>query len=79
MPEYELNFAPGVNLVPVPGAWSYGRIASLTHDDIDGLYGDLEADFGVVYRPVAVSGHRRRRASSSRLVLPGPRHETWPG
>jgi hypothetical protein len=62
--DYELNIAPRVNLVPVPGALVYGSVASVTHGDIDGLYGDLEADFGVIYRPVAVgaidtAGHLR--------------------
>lgn len=52
--DFELRIGQRATLVPCPGARAYGMLISLTHGDLERLYGGpgLEA-----YRPEAVLAH----------------------
>ena len=51
---FELCICPRVNLVPSDGASVYGAVISITHDDLEKIYADLERRFGLKYLPKAV-------------------------
>jgi hypothetical protein len=51
---FELYIRPRVNLVPSDGASVYGSVVSVTHDDLEKIYGDLEKRFGLKYLLEAV-------------------------
>ena len=51
---FELYIRPRVNLVPSVGASVYGTVVSVTHEDLEKIYCDLEKNFGLKYLPEAV-------------------------
>ena len=51
---FELRIQPRVNLVPCEEACVYGTVSSVTHDDLEKIYSNLERNFGLKYLPEAV-------------------------
>jgi hypothetical protein len=51
---YELSIRPRVNLQRKLHSFVYGRLAEITHTDIESLYGGLKHTFGITYQPFPV-------------------------
>src|SRR5213082_2372258 len=51
---FELSIRPRVNLVPCNGASVYGAVISVTHNDLEKIYSDLEKSLGLKYLPQAM-------------------------
>ena len=49
--DYELTICPRVNVEAKRGSVVYGGLSWVTHTDIDRLYGHLEQEYGLIYRP----------------------------